>query len=332
MRVALDGTPLSVPTGGIRRYTIELSRALRECFTEDHFELFSDQLVKPRGWLARRWWMFGLNRELARWGADLFHGTEFSVPYSRSRPSILTLHDLSPWVTEEASSRVRRRAPFLMRHIATMIITPSEAIRRAAIERFGLNSERVVSVPHAAASNFRPVLDKQQDAYFLYVGTLERRKNINTLVQAFSEVAGPELWLAGRIRPGFEFQNGPNVRILGAVPDDALPQLYSGALAVVYPSLYEGFGLPVLEAMQCGAPVIASTDPAIREVAGDAALLLDPLDTRAWKEAMRNAAVNPEWRSERRARGLVRAREFSWERTARLTHSVYQEALNRHGR
>jgi glycosyltransferase involved in cell wall biosynthesis len=332
MRVALDGTPLSVPTGGIRRYTVELNRALQECFPEDRFELFSDQLVKPTNWLARRWWMFGLNRELERWRADVFHGTDFSVPYSRSRPSVMTVHDLSPWMDEDASSRIRRRAPFLMRHIATMIITPSEAIRRAAIQRFGLPGDRVVSVPHAAGPAFKPHPTREETTYFLYVGTLEHRKNINALLKAFSGVAGAELWLAGRVRPRFEFQNEPNVRVLGPVDDDALPSLYSGALAVVYPSLYEGFGLPVLEAMQCGAPVIASTDPAIREVAGDAALLLDPVDTHAWTEAMRNAAGNAEWRQQMRTRGLARAREFSWERTARLTRSVYEEALRRHGR
>jgi alpha-1,3-rhamnosyl/mannosyltransferase len=225
-----------------------------------------------------------------------------------------------------------------MRHIATMIITPSEAVRRAAIERFGLAGDRVVSVPHAAGPAFRYANSiTKQGAYFLYVGTLERRKNINTLLQAISGMTGVELWLAGRARPGFEVQNEPNLRVpnlrvLGQVPDDALPALYSGALAVLYPSLYEGFGLPVLEAMQCGAPVIASTDPAIREVAGDAALLLDPHDPGAWKEAMRNAQSNPEWRQPMRERGLARAREFSWERTARLTRAVYDEALRRHGR
>jgi glycosyltransferase involved in cell wall biosynthesis len=117
------------------------------------------------------------------------------------------------------------------------------------------------------------------------------------------------------------------MRIMGEVADEKLPQLYSGALAFVYPSLYEGFGLPVLEAMQCGACVIASR--AVAEAAGDAAVYADTPQELA--RAMREAAARPEWRAELGARSLARAREFSWERTARLTHEVYEEARRRFG-
>jgi glycosyltransferase involved in cell wall biosynthesis len=115
--------------------------------------------------------------------------------------------------------------------------------------------------------------------------------------------------------------------VLGEVSDTDLARLYSGALALVYPSHYEGFGLPVLEAMQCGACVLISKDAALGEVAGQAGVTLD--GAQAWVEAMCAAAANPEWRNQQRARSLARACEFSWTRTAQLTHDVYQEALKR---
>jgi hypothetical protein len=158
--------------------------------------------------------------------------------------------------------------------------------------------------------------------YFLFVGTLEPRKNLPALVEAWREVRRHhpvELVLAGRRRADFPaLAEEPGLRLIGEVADEKLPQLYSGALAFVYPSLYEGFGLPVLEAMQCGAPVIASR--AVAEAAGDAAVYADTPQELA--RAMREAAARPEWRAEIGARSVARAREFSWERTARMTHEV----------
>jgi len=138
-----------------------------------------------------------------------------------------------------------------------------------------------------------------------------------------------ELVLAGRRRADFPtLAEEPGLRMIGEVADEELPQLYSGALAFVYPSLYEGFGLPVLEAMQCGACVIASH--AVAEAAGDAAVYADTPEELAL--AMGEVAARPEWRAELGARSLDRAREFSWERTARLTHEVYEEARRRFGK
>jgi glycosyltransferase involved in cell wall biosynthesis len=121
------------------------------------------------------------------------------------------------------------------------------------------------------------------------------------------------------------------LRIAGEVPDEELARLYSGALAVLYPSLYEGFGLPVLEAMQCGAAVFLSRDPALLEVAGGAAMALEARDAGAWAAAMSSAVEDPGWRSRLRERSLARSREFSWKRTAQLTREVYAEAILRFG-
>jgi glycosyltransferase involved in cell wall biosynthesis len=285
--------------------------------------------------MERRWWLWGLAREMSRLGVDLVHGPDFAVPYIPRRPSVLTLHDLSPWMKtgwRPAAKRVRRRTPILLElGIATMIVTPGEAVRKQAIERFRLRPERVVAVPEAAAAWFRPVVVTPATPYFLFVGTLEPRKNLPALVEAWREVRRHhpvELVLAGRRRADFPaLAEEPGLWMMGEVPDEKLPQLFSGALAFVYPSLYEGFGLPVLEAMQCGACVIASR--AVAEAAGDAAVYADTPKELA--RTMSEAVERPEWRAELGARALDRAREFSWERTARMTHEVYEEARRRFG-
>ena len=165
--------------------------------------------------------------------------------------------------------------------------------------------------------------------YFLFLGTLEPRKNLPALVEAWRGLRRRhevDLLLAGRRRADCPLLPGePGLRFLGEVPDEELSTLYSGALALVYPSLYEGFGLPVLEAMQCGACVIASH--AVAEAGGDAAVYADSVEDLT--RAMLRAVEDPVWRADCRARSLAHAREFSWERTARQTRQVYEEAMKR---
>lgn len=336
MRVALDATPLVEPSGGIRRYVTELHRALCECFPEDRFHLISDQLQPPASWIERRWWLIGVQREMARRGIEVFHGADFSVPYLPLRPSVLTLHDLSPWLDPTwhgQAGRVRRRTPYLLRlGLATMVITHSQAIRREAMDRFHLPPSRIVVVPLAAAAHLRRT-GPPEGGYFLYVGTLEPRKNLPALIEAWRLVKrrhAIRLILAGRRREdGPVIQPEEGLEVLGMVEEERLAGLYSGALACVYPSLYEGFGLPVLEAMQCGAAVLASRDPAIVELAQGAAELIEASDVRAWAAAMTKAITSPGWVADLRHRAAERARDFSWERTARATREVYKEALSR---
>jgi glycosyltransferase involved in cell wall biosynthesis len=347
--VAIEAAPLSLSSGGLARYTGELGLALARSFPDDEFFLISDQPFRrpegspanlkqgggPRSALERRWWLWGIDRELSRLDADLVHGPDFAVPYLPRLPSVLTLHDLSPWMDERwhhAADRVRRRTPVLLElGIATMLITPSELVRKQAIDRFRLRPDRIVAIPEAAASWFQPQETSPGTGppYFLFVGTLEPRKNLSALLDAWRHVRrrhAIDLVIAGRRRADFApLAEEPGLRVLGEVPDAALPALYSGALAFVYPSLYEGFGLPVLEAMQSGAAVIAS--PAVAELAGEAAIYARTSEEMA--HAMRQAVERPEWLSEFRARSLDRARLFSWDRTARLTHEVYREARKR---
>lgn len=346
MTIALDATPLTVTTGGIPRYTLELARALAAEFPDDQYWLLSDQMFprpisfpnnlhcgdRPLTRAGRKWWLWGLEREMSRRGADLFHGTDFAVPYLPRRPSVMTLHDLSPWMySSPESSRVRRRTPLLLRlGLASMVITPSEAVRRAAIERFRLNPDRVAAVPLAAAPTFRPVQVAAARPYFLFVGTLEARKNVTRLIDAWRVVRKQhdvDLVLAGRARADFPAPaEESGLHVLGSVPESDLAGLYSGALASVYPSLYEGFGLPVLEAMQCGAVVVTSRDPAIREVSAGAAIHVDAEDTQALAEALAAVAQAPDSFGELRKRALARSCDFTWARTARRTREVYDAA------
>jgi len=353
MRVAIESASLALSSGGLARYTGELALALARTNASDQIVLISDQPFRlpsgappnlrvgggPRNALERRWWLWGISREVARLGADVIHGPDFAVPYLPLGPSVLTLHDLSPWLDPGwhcAAARVRRRTPLLLGlGLATMVVTPSEHVRRQALDRFRLRPERTVAVPEAAASWFHPVAAgpqrPYQNPYFLSVGTLEPRKNLPALVEAWRAVRRRhtvDLVLAGRPRADAPVLDPePGLHLAGEVIDEKLPELYSGALALVYPSLYEGFGLPVLEAMQCGAAVIASR--AVAETAGDAAIYAGTPSELA--QAMLAVIERPAWAAEYRARALDRAAEFSWERTARATREVYQEAMRRFG-
>jgi glycosyltransferase involved in cell wall biosynthesis len=342
--VVLDATPLTMTSGGLPRYVSELSAALSVGFPADRFWLSSDQsfesklprLPGPGNWLERRWWLYGAERANERAGAALFHGTNFAVPYFARRPTVVTIHDLSPWLNPAwhfEAERVRKRTPAMLR-LATMIVTPSEAVRREAMDRFRLKPERVVATPLAAAAIFQPVLRPAARPYFLFVGTLEPRKNIPMLLEAWRDVRrgqDVDLILAGRRRAdGPEIKPETGLQVLGETPEEQLPQLYSNAAGVVYASEYEGFGLPVLEAMQCGAAVIISHDPALNEVAGGAALRVSSTEEMA--AAMRTLCSDGAVRAAYSAKSLARARAYSWARTAAMTYEVYREAVARFGR
>jgi glycosyltransferase involved in cell wall biosynthesis len=352
MKVAMDATPLTLSSGGILRYASELSKALAENFPDDEIVLVSDQVFPvpspaprnlrrgggPANFWDRRWWLLGIQREMLRNRSEIFHGTHFMVPWLPVRPSVATIHDLSPWMDpawQRETDYVRRRFPILTRLASfSMFITPSEVIRRQAIEQFRIHPGRIVTTPLAAGAHFRPLRQPDKAVpYFLYVGTLEPRKNLGIMLNAWREVRRyyqVNLFVVGRRRtdaPPLSPEAG--LRLLGEVDDCELPALYSGALACLYPSLYEGFGLPVLEAMQCGAAVITSKDPAIAEMAGGVALQVDARDVKAWVEALTAAVIDPARVAQWRERSLERAKLFSWARTAQQTREVYAEAIRR---
>jgi glycosyltransferase involved in cell wall biosynthesis len=209
----------------------------------------------------------------------------------------------------------------------------------------------VMVIPEAANARYRqldpdavaPALGRYgvEPPYILYVGSLEKRKNLPRLLQAYARlrqdlpgwklvIVGARKWKSAPIfdtlsRLGLE----PYVHFTGFVEEDDLPALYNGADLFCFPSLYEGFGLPVLEAMACGTPVVTSSTSSLPEVAGEAALLVDPYDVEAIAAAMRRVLSDPELAQDLRARGLARAAQFTWERTARETIAVYERVLGK---
>jgi glycosyltransferase involved in cell wall biosynthesis len=358
VRVALDATPLTISSGGLPRYVTELSVALAREFPEDFYYLLSDQpfpmpdrapanLMRGRQAFSaaeRRWWLWGVQRAIRETGAQVFHGTNFEVPYLGATPAVLTIHDLSPWREGVwrlqgqplESARVRRRAPWLVRlRRARRILTVSEAVRQEITSQFGVSPDRVRAVPLAASPQFRalPPTSPAPKPFFLFVSTLEPRKNVAGLIEAWRECRSEtdtDLVIAGRNRADTpDIAPSEGLHFLGEVSDQDLPRLYSDALAFVYPTHYEGFGLPVLEAMQCGCPVITSRDAAVMEVAGGAAIHAGSPHEIA--EAMRAVASNPRLRNVLRGCGLVRAGAFSWSRTARETHAIFTEVLESRG-
>jgi glycosyltransferase involved in cell wall biosynthesis len=376
MHIALDGLPLTAPKTGVGHYTFELARALADLVPGSSFVLpypaihpqievngqLPQNLAFERvgvGPIARRWWAAGLPRHLRRSGIELFHGTNFEIPWWRPCATVLTIHDLSQFLYPEMHQRrsvrrAHRRLPRLA-HAADAIITPSEGIRREVCEHFELAAEKVFAIPEAARACFRPLefgatakvrarLGVSED-FLLAVGTLEPRKNLAVLVSAFEEmvsvrplsqtqlvIAGGRGWLTGPLFTAIE-QSPVRDRIVltDYLHDDDLQSLYSSCRAFVYPSVYEGFGLPPLEAMACGAPVIASRIPALVETTGDAALLFDPADVGELTEKILEL-LGENGEGVRRAltsAGKRRAAKFSWERTARETWQVYLAAQKR---
>ncbi len=349
MRIALDAAPLLLPAGGIRRYTVELALALAGENPRDEIFLVGDRpaalpermrarrnifAVAPRSRPARsKWWSLGLPLTLLRLRADVFHGTDFSVPYIPAVPAILTLHDLSPWrrgaMRPEGSERVRARTPYLL-PLAARILTPTEAIRREAAHYFGLSKTRIRSIPHGVAP-FRPDKPRRMrtEPYVAHLGDHGSRKNVAVLVEAWRLARGrrPDLGLVliGQVPPG-SFDE-PGLTQVRPANDAEMAAWLAGAQALVYPSLYEGFGLPMIEAMSLGVPVIASRDPALVEVAGGCAVHAPADSAQRLCEAVLSVAEDDRLAARLRAAGAARAAEFSWRRTARLTRELYQEAV-----
>ena len=285
------------------------------------------------------------NHHLARYGHAL------AAPY------VVTVHDViryldldrkGPFIHRpNARDRVYLRLDYAGVRKAAAVIAISEATKRDVVRHLGL-AEDIVHVVYQGVHHavFRPVEERAfEDRYVLYVGSEQPRKNLATLLEAFKRVKGDrrfadlklvkvggpggsegrfrELTLAVVRKHGLE----DDVVFTGRIAERDLPPFYSGAECFVLPSLYEGFGLPALEAMACGCPSIVSNTTSLPEVTGDAALAVDPTDATALADAMAELLTNERKRNELRECGLERAREFSWERTARETLRVYERVV-----
>jgi glycosyltransferase involved in cell wall biosynthesis len=276
------------------------------------------------------WYLAALPAEARRDGVDVLHCPTFRAPVASSVPLVVTFHDLAVlrhpgafnrWTRTYSRAVLPRVARAARRVIAVSAFTASEVV-----SLLGIPASRVAVVPNGVGPPFAEVGEAADGDYVLAVGTLEPRKNLARLVEGFrrSRLAGEcELRVVGAQGWGAVRVDGDGVRWLGRVPDEELARLYRGARCAAYVSLYEGFGLPVLEAMACGAPAVAADVPALRELADGAAVLVDGLSPEAIAAGLDEAAAR---RDELRAAGLERARAFGWDAAAAATHAVYREA------
>lgn|SRR5215469_781852 len=363
LRVVIDMTFPNRLQTGTRVYANELVAALREnsshCFT-----CLAEPVPKRSRTIGEKiwngirnvfWMQVVLPYKLYRMKADVLHATSFFAPLISPCPVIVTVHD-----TMYLSNPKHYRDRFFLLYArlfikpavkrCALINTVSEASRRDIVSVFGVPDTKVQVIYHGVNSRFHPSRQPAEVAllrskyqldspFFLFVGALEPRKNLSRLIQAFDlflktvrddqkfqlVLAGPggsaseELLEIAR-----QLHISQHIRMLGYVPDEDIPALYSATTAFVFPSLGEGFGLPIVEAMACGTPVVSSNVSCIPEVAGDAALLVDPLETKAIADAMYRVTYDESLRRELVSKGLERAKLFNWSQTAAETERLYE--------
>jgi glycosyltransferase involved in cell wall biosynthesis len=318
MKVVMDVSALRMTTAGTARYIRNLLDRL------DGVEPIAFGGPGRAAVLARELWWYPLRLSLLA-DADVLHCPTYYGPVRPRMASVVTVHDLAVLRHPDTFGRwtqsyVPRVIPFVVRAarrvIAVSEFTASEIERLLRVPR-----ERIRVVPNAVDDVFGTEGPRADGDYVLAVGTLEPRKNLARTIEA-AKLIGAEVRVVGASGWGGVVAHGANVTWLGRIDDAELARQYRGARCLAYPSLYEGFGIPVLEAMACGTPVVTSRGGATEEISGGAAVLVDPHDVRAIAEGLERAAAR---RDELRPLGIERARAFSWNESARRTREVYEE-------
>ncbi len=289
-----------------------------------------------------------------RQSSDILHVTYNAPPFCPCA-TVVTVHDISfrlfpEWFSPRDRLILSTLVPLSIRH-AARVLTVSEYSKRDLVREYRVPPQKVVVTPDAAAEHYRPLEDPVRlaairrqyglaDKFILAVGNLQPRKNLHRLLEAYKRLCAcddlPQLAIVGRslwqgshiVKLVADYGLENRVVFTGYVPETDLPWLYNAALCLVFPSLYEGFGLPVLEAMACGTPVVATSASAVPEVAQDAALVFDPRSVDEIAQALHDMLSNEPLRQQLSRKGRERARLFSWERTARITQETYREILS----
>ncbi|GAB4171429.1 MAG: glycosyltransferase family 1 protein [Roseiflexaceae bacterium] len=335
------------------RYTIFTTRGLRSLGLPANFRVRPSLIptINPR--IRVPWEQFLAPALLRLVGADLYHGVLNVMPLASPVPSVVTIHDLSPFLFPQTFRRVNRVytrwAIRVACRNAAHLIAVSEFTKQEIIRWMHVPAERITVTHNGVQERFfpRPAAElaafrkaKQlPDRFILFVGTLEPRKNLPTLLEAYARIAadadlpliiaGGKGWLYDPIFAKVEAL-GLSDRVIfpGFLDDDELPLWYQAATVFVLPSLYEGFGIPLLEAMACGTPVVASNRSSLPEVIGDAGVSADPTDPDVLGAALLQVLRDRELQADLRARGLERAKQFTWTNMAKRTLSVYQSVLH----
>lgn len=347
--MALDWTPLLDPPTGVGRYTAQLGAAL-----EAHGAVVTRYAIArgagrseakarwrvPTRVVQAAWRRFGRPSIERLVGAvDVVHASNFVLPVSGRIPGVVTIHDLS-FLSDHAfpgGHRLRDLVPWSVARAARVVV-PSEAVRTELMEWVDVSSDRVVVTPEGVSQVFygaTPLPDSVlatmgvRRPYALAVGTIEPRKNLPRLLDAWRRTQ-PDGWMlvvAGPAGWGPQLPETSGVRLVGWVGDETLPGLLAAAEVFCYPSLYEGFGLPPLEAMAAGVPALVGAYPAAAETVADAAEIVDPLDVDAIAGALDRLIADESLRGRYARAGKARAASFSWESTAAATLSAYRATL-----
>jgi glycosyltransferase involved in cell wall biosynthesis len=369
MHIGIDASRVATTTRtGTEQYSVALLGALAALDRRSRYTLYLNEMphsLPPlgpnftlRSLPQRRLWTHArLSAELFAHPPDVLFVPAHVLPCPGAlRPglrSVVTLHDLGyeyfPAAHPRAQRLYLRLSTRWSARVAQRVIAVSEATKRDLVRFTRIDAAKVTVVYHGVDRHFAPATLAQiapvaarygvDGPYFLYVGTIQPRKNLERLLRAYARAAKgqahfPQLLIAGRVgwlSEGIvalaqQLGVAGRVRLLGYVPDEHVPALLGGALAFTYVSLHEGFGMPVLEAMACGTPVLTSNTSALPEVAGDAALLVDPLNETAIAEGLLRLADDPVLRADVRARGLLHAASWTWRRCAEETLGVLQAA------
>ncbi len=369
MKIGIETNILSIDKAGAGVYTKELTSRLKTIDKENsyHFLKFGAGnrnrgiFSKLNGLACDIFWMqFILSRELKKHKLDLLHCPAFKAPLKSPVPLVVTFydihilkhpHDYNLWL----SSYLNFMLPKIAK-TADKIITISEFSRRDIVNTLSIPEEKVTVTYCGVNDTFRVTTDnalknnilkkyKLNKKFILYVGALQPRKNIPALLKAYSELkknhgfdydlvlVGSTGWRNKRIFTLIEKLGLNNdVRFLGHVPEADLPVIYSLAEFFVYPTFFEGFGMPVLEAMSCGCPVITSDTSSLPEVVGDAGIMVDPGNTQELKNAMLRLSRDHSLKNELKEKGIRRAKMFSWDKCARETLGVYKEVIREKNR
>ena len=369
MRIGIDARIVHYARGGISNYVLHLLEALAALDADtDYCVLYSRKdrdppLPGPNFHPVACWtpshhrlerWALGV--EIARLGLDLLHSPDFIPPAGGTSRSVITIHDLNflyypQFLTAESRRYYNQQIEWAVRR-ADHILADSHATKSDLTSLLDVPPEKVTVVHLAANPAFHPLPKAQarqvaaqyglEPEYLLFVGTLEPRKNLPGLLHAYRllldagvttaplVLVGGKGWLYNRIFERIEvLRLSEQVRFLNDVPDADLPGLYSAASVLAMPSFYEGFGLPALEAMACGTPVVVARRASLPEVVGEAGLLVDPDDPDDIARALARVLTEEPLRTKMRELGLAQAARFTWEETARRTLEVYRSVLAR---
>ncbi len=359
--IGIDGSRLTAgERTGTETYTFQLLSALARLGVNDHIRIYLNASTPPADLpligdpvclpFPRLWTHLRLSWEMQRHTPDVLFVPAHVVPLRHPR-SVVTIHDVGylhhPESHPAAARRMLHATTRWSTRVASRIIAISEATKRDLTAHYAVPAERIQVIHHGVDHTMRlasreSIVELRHrlglpEAYVLFVGTIQPRKNLGRLAEAMSFVANAGLphrlvlagkrgWLASEVETHISRSaSADRVQYLGYVATSDLPTLYSGADAFCFPSLYEGFGLPLLEAMACGTPVVAANSSAIPEVAGDAALLVDPTDVAAIGTALVRVLTGEPIRRQCIVRGRTRASTYTWERTAEATIGLLRE-------